>query len=272
MKTLQVNTTQNVKINFEVANVGQRLLAFVLDNIIKLAYIYFLTKFVDMRFIGDIVEQDYWSRKALGILFFLPITFYSLYSEILLDGQTIGKKVLKIKVINIEGFKPSILDYTIRWFSRIVDFNFFILVFVLFNSQMHGKDFYIWLWFIFLLGKLIGFFMIVFTDRNQRMGDISANTVVVSLKDTASFSRTILENIKDNYKPTYPNVIKLSDNDVRIVKDTYTKAKKAKDYNTLIKLRVKIEEVTGVSKDKEIADVNFIDTVLKDFNYYTQDK
>ncbi len=272
MKTLQVNTTQNVKINFEIANAGQRLLAFVVDNIIKLAYFYLLVKLIDFRFVGEIVDQDYWSKRAVRILFFLPVTFYSLYSEILLDGQTIGKKVLRIKVINIDGFKPSILDYTIRWFSRIVDFNFFILMLILFRSQMNGKDFYIWLGLIFLIGKLVGFFMIVFTDRNQRLGDISANTVVVALKDEASFSKTILENIKENYKPTYPNVIKLSDNDARIIKDTYTKAKKSKDYNTLIKLRTKIEEVTGISKAKEIADVNFIDTVLKDFNYYTQDK
>ncbi len=272
MKTLQVNTTQNVKINFEMANVGQRLLAFVIDNVIKIAYVYLLTEFINFNFIGDIVDNDYWSTEALKILFFIPITFYTLYSEILLDGQTLGKRILKIKVINIEGFKPSILDYTIRWFSRIVDFNFFILVIVLFSSYLDNQSFFIWLWFVFLLGKLVGFLMIIFTEKNQRLGDFSANTVVVSLTDQASFSKTILENIKTDYKPTFANVIKLSDNDARIIKDTYTRVKVSKDYKTLIKLRTKIEEVTDINKPKDMNDIKFIDIVLKDFNYYTQDK
>ncbi len=271
MKTLQINTTQNVKINFEMANVGQRLLAFVIDNIIKIAYIYLLTRIVDIDSIIRNIERDNWSKAAVEILFLLPITFYTLYSEVLMNGQTLGKKVVNIKVINFEGFKPSFLDYTIRWFMRMVDFNFFILVFILLYNTMNESNLYMILYLIFLIGKMLGFFMIILTKNNQRIGDFAANTVVVSLKDKANFSRTILEEIKEDYKPQFSNVIKLSDNDVRIIKDTFVKAKRNKDYNTLIKLRTKIEEVTTIKKPKELTDVNFIDTILKDFNYYTQD-
>ena len=111
--------------------------------------------------------------------------------------------------------------------------------------------------------------MIVFTNKNQRFGDIIANTVVIYLKDEVKFSDTILENISTKYVPTYPNVIKLTDNDARIIKETFKNAGKFNDYKTLIKLRSKIIEVTGiVSKHK--SDKEFIDTVLKDYNFYTQ--
>lgn len=268
MKRLQVNTTQNVIINFELANLGQRILAFFIDNIIKFAYIYFIIYMFNFTLIKAAVDGDSWSIKAIDVLLFLPITFYSLYTEMLLNGQTLGKKMLKLRVINIDGFKPSFTDYTMRWFLRVVDFNLFMLI-IVYVSSLGANEYLGLLWLIFLGGKMVGLFSIIMTDKNQRIGDLSANTVVVNLKDEAKFSQTILEDISEEYVPTYPSVIKLSDNDVRIIKDTFSVARKSKDYKTLIKLRTKIEEVTGV-KSKNKTDIIFIDTILKDYNFYTQ--
>ncbi|WP_159023338.1 RDD family protein [Formosa sp. L2A11] len=268
MKRLQIKTAQNVDINFTMANVGQRLSAFIIDNIIKLAYIYLAYTYLDFHVIENTMESDQWSIKAIDILIFLPVTFYSLYSEILLNGQTIGKKLLKIKVINIDGFKPSILDYSIRWFLRTIDFNFFSLIYIYIASLGLGSEYEL-LIFIFLLGKLVGFLMIIFTKKHQRFGDLMANTVVVYLKDDVKFSDTILEKITDTYKPLYPAVIRLSDNDARIIKETFKTASKINDYSTLVKLRTKIIEVTGIKMTHK-SDKEFIDVVLKDYNYYTQ--
>jgi hypothetical protein len=115
----------------------------------------------------------------------------------------------------------------------------------------------------------VGFLLILFTEKNQRFGDIIADTIVIYLKDDVQFSQTILENINDNYEPTYPNVIKLSDNDARIIKETFHTSIKLNDFKTLIKLRTKILEVTDI-KSVHKSDKDFIDTVLKDYNYYTQ--
>jgi hypothetical protein len=65
-------------------------------------------------------------------------------------------------------------------------------------------------------------------------------------------------------------VIKLSDNDARIIKDTFKKAKQTKDYKTLIKLRTKIIEVLELKEIKHKTDHEFINVILKDYNYYTQ--
>jgi hypothetical protein len=69
--------------------------------------------------------------------------------------------------------------------------------------------------------------------------------------------------------PTYPLVIKLSDNDVRIIKETFETAITTRDYATIIKLREKVLSVTGI-KNQSGNDQDFIRTLLKDYNYYTQ--
>jgi uncharacterized RDD family membrane protein YckC len=268
MKTLQIKTAQNVNVKFTVATAFQRLSAFGLDNIIKFSYLYFAIKLFDFSSLDATLKGDGWTIKAVEVLFLVPITFYSLYSEILMNGQTIGKHLLKLKVINVDGFKPSITDYIMRWFLRVVDFNLFLLLFI-YVASLGLNDQYVLLVIIFLFGKLVGFFLILFTNKSQRFGDIISNTIVIYLKDDVKFSETILEDIEDNYKPTYANVIKLSDNDMRIIKETFKTALKHNDYRTLIKLRSKILEVTDI-KSIHKSDLEFIDTVLKDYNYYTQ--
>jgi len=268
MKTLQIKTAQNVNIKFTLAGVFQRLLAFIIDNIIKFAYLYLIFEFFEFSSLENALNGDSWDIKAIEALVLIPITFYSLYSEILLNGQTLGKKLLHLKVINVEGYKPTTTDFIIRWFLRVIDFNLFSLLFV-YVASLGLSDEYILLVLLFIFGKLVGFFLILFTNKSQRFGDIIANTIVIYLKDEVKFSQTILQEIKDTYKPTYPNVVKLSDNDVRIIKETFESSAKFDDYSTLIKLRSKILEVTQIQSIQK-SDKEFISTVLKDYNYYTQ--
>lgn len=237
MSELQINTTQNVKINFTAAGAGERLLAFIIDTAIKTGYLLVL----NWTF-GAFENMDEWSQIAINIVLSFPVMFYTLALESLLEGQTIGKRALKIKVVKIDGYQASLADYVVRWFFRIVD--------------------------IYIFG--LGFFVIMFSKKQQRLGDMVAGTAVIALKDKVNISHTILENLRDDYKPTYPNVIKLSDNDARIIKDTFTVARASKDYQTLIKLRNKLIEVVEIKTVKQKTDIEFIDVILKDYNFYTQ--
>lgn len=237
MSEIQINTTQNVKINFTASGVGERLIAFIIDNAIKIGYLY-LVGYV----FGAFNNMDEWSQIGLNTILTLPVVFYTLILESIMDGQTIGKKILKIRVVKLDGFQATLSDYVVRWFFRIVD--------------------------VYLFG--LGFFVIVFSKRNQRVGDFAAGTAVILLRDKANISQTILEELKEDYKPFYPSVIKLSDNDARIIKDTFISARNNKDYKTLIKLREKIIEVADIKNVKHSRDIDFIDTILKDYNYYTQ--
>ena len=237
MSELQINTTQNVKINFTSSGVGERLLAFIIDNVIKIGYLYLVA-----YLFGAFDNMDQWSQIGLNTLLSFPVMFYTLVLESIMDGQTIGKRLLKIRVVKIDGYQATLSDYVVRWFFRIVD--------------------------IYLFG--LGFFVMVFSKKTQRLGDLAAGTAVILLKDKANISQTILEDLRQDYKPFYPTVIKLSDNDARIIKDTFVTAKENRDYKTLIKLREKIIEVAQITNVKHNRDVDFIDTILKDYNYYTQ--
>ncbi|PTM06646.1 MAG: RDD family protein, partial [Bacteroidetes bacterium] len=148
----------------------------------------------------------------------------------------------------IDGYQASLGDFFTRWIFRIVDFNLLGPVF----------------------GSVVALIAIVSSSKNQRLGDMTAGTSVITLKNSVNISHTILEDLTQDYVPTYPSVIKLSDNDARIIKDTFKTAIKSKDYKTLIKLRAKIIEVIQLKEVKHNTDHEFIDVVLKDYNYYTQ--
>ncbi len=245
MSELTINTTQNVKINFQAASVGERILAYVVDILIKGSYLVVIGYFVFNKMgLGDAISNmDQWSAIAVVVLFLFPYMFYSLVLESILEGQTIGKRLIRIKVVKIDGYQASFPDYLLRWLFRIID--------------------------ISISSGIIGVVSTIINEKNQRLGDISAGTAVITLKNKFTISSTILEDIGDAYVPVYPLVIKLSDNDVRIIKETLNSAISKSDFEMISKLRDKVEKVTGI-KNQSGKSEDFLKTVIKDYNFYTQ--
>ncbi|MES2748465.1 MAG: RDD family protein [Bacteroidota bacterium] len=245
MSELSINTTQNVNINFTAASVGERLIAFLLDMLVKIAYVIVIGYFVfNLMGLGEALNKlDNWSAAAVFMLFALPYAFYSLTLECLLEGQTLGKRIVKIKVVKIDGYQASFGDYLMRWLLRLID--------------------------IWTSMGVIGLISLVVSEKTQRLGDMSAGTAVISLRNKVTINSTILEDIGEEYVPIYPLVIKLSDNDVRIIKETFQIAVAKGDLEMITKLKTKIETVTGI-KNQSGNNKDFIRTILKDYNYYTQ--
>lgn len=246
MTQLSINTTQNVNINFTAATIGDRILAYILDFLVKAAYVivvYYI--FFYALGINKLMDRmdDKWSQASIQIMFYLPVIFYSLILESLLEGQTLGKRLLKIKVVKIDGYQASFGDYIMRWIFRIVD--------------------------VSLSSGIVGLVSIIASEKSQRLGDMAAGTSVITLKNNININHTILEEIDVNYVPTYPLVIKLSDNDARIIKETFNNARTNKDYQMISKLKTKIEDVTGI-RNQSGNEEDFIKTISKDYNYYTQ--
>jgi uncharacterized RDD family membrane protein YckC len=245
MTQIAINTTQNVQINFTAAGVGDRILAYLLDLLIKIAYgIVIYGIFFYLLGINNYLDStDQWSMMATILVFALPIIFYTIVLESIFEGQTVGKKLLKIKVVKIDGYQATFAEYLIRWFMRIIDISLFngIIALIVVSSSKNG----------------------------QRLGDMVAGTSVITLKNNVTISSTILEDIGNEYVPIYPLVIKLSDNDVRIIKEAFLKAQAKNDYETIDKIKAKIETVTGI-KNQSGRHEDFIRTILKDYNYYTQ--
>ncbi|CAM3522921.1 RDD family protein [Flavobacterium saliperosum] len=234
-----------MNINFQAASVGDRIVAQLLDLLVKAAYV-IVVYFIFFYLIGlneYLDGADNWSVMAVVMLFGLPVIFYSLVQESLMEGQTFGKKIMKIKVIKLDGYQAGFGDYLMRWLFRLIE--------------------------ISIGSGIIGLIAISLSSKNQRLGDMAAGTAVISLKNNININHTILQEIDADYVPTYPLVIKLSDNDARIIKETFESALKAKDFKLIYKLRQKIESVTGI-KSQSDSDSEFMKTVLKDYNYYTR--
>ena len=156
MSQLSINTTQNVLINFTSASVGERIGAYLLDYLIKIAYgivIYYI--FFYLIGINSIIRSmDDWSKAAVYIVMAMPVLVYSLVQESIMEGQTFGKKIVKIKVVKIDGYQASFGDYLIRWFFRVID--------------------------ISISSGVIGLITMIVNKKTQRLGDISAGTAVIT--------------------------------------------------------------------------------------------
>lgn len=150
MRTLEIRTAQNVTIEYTLADVKERGLALLVDILVMLIIMLVLSIIYGTLFGPYLSEyKEYFS--ILPVLF-----FYSLVSEIRGNGTSIGKRVLGIKVVKVNGTEARISDYLIRWAFRVIDI-------------------------YFSLGVL-GTVMVNSTTRSQRLGDILANTTVIKVK------------------------------------------------------------------------------------------
>ncbi|KAB7529984.1 RDD family protein [Flagellimonas olearia] len=239
MDNLQINTTQNVNLDYKIVGIGERIVAFLIDGLILYMYAFLVNLVSDA--LGYIYE-DTWTQRGLAALIFLPAMFYSLLMHSLFNGQTVGKMLMKMRVVRLDGTPVHWSNLLVRWMLRLVD---------------------IWIF----LGS-IGILSILFSEKRQRVGDAAAGTVVISTKKKTKVSHTILEEVHDEYTPQFTNVTLLTDKDVRLIKETFYIAKKSGDFKTLTALRVKVESI--LQTNSQLYDVPYLDTVLKDYNYYTQ--
>ncbi|WES96965.1 RDD family protein [Chryseobacterium arthrosphaerae] len=245
MSQIAINTSQNVNISFTIASIGERMLAFIVDLLIRVAYVIaILYLFFNIFDLGYLLNGlDEWSVRAVYIILTFPVYIYPVVLESLMEGQTPGKRLMKIRVVKIDGYQAGFGDYMIRWIFRIIDVSFV---------------------------GIVGLISMVVSKNNQRLGDIASGTAVISLKNNINISHTILENIKEDYVPSFPQVIALSDNDMRIIKDNYTKALKVDDRQIITKLSDKIKNILKLEVDPtKMTERQFISIIIKDYNYYT---
>jgi len=244
MSNLQIITTQNVKLYFTTASVGERILAYGADLLIKIAYIvvaYIL--FFQILNVKDLSAQSNILYTAIMCLLSLPVLFYTLVSETLMEGQTLGKKLVKIKVVKIDGYQAGFFDFLIRWIFCMVDIN---------------------------MGFAPGLVTMMITKHTQRLGDLAAGTSVISEKSKYNISHTILMDVDEKYEPYFAqNIVMLfSDNDMRIIKENAEIAFRQDNLKLLTQLVRKIESVMNIRNPFK-SERELLNTLQKDYNYYT---
>ena len=265
MTKVHIETTQNVLLDFELGDVGDRIGAALIDELIKGAYTLFMyliiISFISSNFL-DSVETSF---VILKFILSLPILFYYPVFEYLWNGQTPGKKKFKLRVIRFDGSKPSIGDFIIRFIFRTIDTQGAFLIAIMLIETINSDQIYMLLLFLFLLPvPLIGILSIAFTKNKQRIGDLLAGTLVVKMKQRVSLEDTLLLTVKDGYVPKFKNVLRLSDRDIRIIKEALDLYHKNNDPKHVRILAEKTKEILEVKQ--KVEPIPLLQTVLKDYN------
>nr|WP_319400386.1 RDD family protein [uncultured Carboxylicivirga sp.] len=240
MEHLQISTTQNVDIDFQLASVGDRLLAHIIDGFIKASYALIIG-----ILIIQLVEAPEWWYSILA----LPVIFYNLLCNMFLNGQTFGKMIMKIRVVKQDGSELNFGACFIRWIFRIVDFHL-----------TYG------------LGALL---TIVINGKGKRIGDLAAGTVVLKIDAKGDLNDTAYVEVEEGYTPVYPEVIKLHEKDMQTIKEVLNLAQKNNSYSNIgapHPLALKTKEVVSkkMNVDSKMPAIEFLNTILKDYNYYNQ--
>ncbi|MBR3455971.1 MAG: RDD family protein [Bacteroidaceae bacterium] len=174
-------------------------------------------------------------------LWVAPVLFYPLYMEVLNGGRTLGKMVMKTRVVMVDGTTPSIGAYLLRWLLIIAD------------------------------GPMICYLGVLFvavTKLNQRIGDLAAGTMVVKEGKYKNYRINLDEYdyLTKNYKPTYPQADELTMAQSELISRVLTLRDDSRPMR-ISELAGKIRSSFGI---KEVAqpDEEFLNTILQDYQYY----
>lgn len=260
MPLIEIETAFNIDLEFEIAEVHKRLFAYVIDFAILLLFFismkYFYYGGFDLAGVNTLQ-----SHVGLDILTIsIPMLLYSLICEVWMNGQTIGKKLLNIRVISLDGGEPSLSQYIIRWMFKVFEWPFFFGYTYFSLQSILGYIIITAFW------GLVVLIIIAVSKKNQRFGDIAANTVVVNTRSPFSVDDTIFMNIAEKgYVVTFPEVLKLSDRDINTIKNVVNLYHKEHNTQTCARVASKVKEVLNIHSD--MYPINFLETLLADYNY-----
>jgi len=232
MLAVKLDTGFNIEVEFPITAFHRRLIAWAIDFLVQIAYLWV----VGMMLSKMEITWSLWGY----MLYLTPTLFYHLVLEISMNGQSIGKKAMNIKVITLEGGQPSISQYIIRWMFRLFDIGLFFIP---------------------------GFFSIVLTERSQRVGDIVAGTIMIDTKPKTSWQDTIFTVVESSYKPKYSEVMQLSDRDINTLKSIIETIRRKNDYELAFRISERIQSKLNIRAQEDPYD--FLQVLLKDYNYYS---
>jgi len=246
MQTIDIRTTQNVTIEYELASLRERILAFCIDLIIiGTIYVVFLA------FISNVFGVSNSGILSFFATFFPFFAFlaYHLLSEVLANGQSWGKKAMGIRVVRLDGQEPGLSDFLLRAIFHIVDSMISI--------------------------GIVAALLISSSIKNQRLGDITANTTVIRTKHNLRFRLIdILKiNTLDDYQPQYPDVRKLSEQDMLLIKGIINRRRNHPNAAHDEALDLLVDRICGILEIEKPAKrdrVEFLKTLIRDYIVLTR--
>lgn len=218
-ETLVIETPERVPLHFALASIGNRFIACAIDHTIQvftlIVLVIFFAIIADATNLGSrLVNAPKWVIALLIILVFVLMSGYFAIFEWLWRGQTPGKRWMKLRVIREDGRPISFFEAIVRNLLREFD----IMPFPFYS---------------------VGLISVFSTDRDQRVGDLVAGTVVVREREAEApaFAEVFASPVSDpalrrSFKPVQftADVNNLTEQEISVVESFLRRRWDLKDY------------------------------------------
>ena len=235
MNPLDIVTAQNVRIGMQPAGMAERVVAAFIDYFILAVY---LT--IAIPTLINLTDGFIW--REVWIVSFVPYFIYFPLMEIAFNGQSLGKRLMKLKVVRLDGTQPTIGDYLIRWLFRFVEIEMTLTT--------------------------VGMTALFINKKGQRLGDMAAKTALIRIQPTVTLQDTVLQDVVSDYQPHFKEAHLLEDEDIQLVREVLNTLKKPRSKDAAVaaatQLQGILENKMGVAPGMEATP--FLTTVLKDYN------
>ncbi len=155
---LKIDTPENVTFDYDVAGIGSRFLAALVDTfliglgqVIVFSTLFLLLNDALDSALGSIASS--WIVASLGLVSFLLLWGYYIGFELFWNGQSPGKRWIGLRVIRVDGTPITLTESVIRNLVRLIDL----------LPMAYG----------------VGVVTMFINSNSRRVGDLAAGTVVV---------------------------------------------------------------------------------------------
>jgi len=242
-KSIDIRTTQNVTIAYEMASLMNRIIAWFIDLVIIVVAI------IVISMLTNLITSSGDAMILVAGLIIVPLFFfYTLIWEWSTSGATPGKMAMRLQVVRLDGKPLSFMDHVLRWSFRMVDI-------------------------YFSLGAM-AIVLINLSDYAQRLGDLMSNTTVIRKSSSLSVDLNDILKIKslDNYEPKYPDVKKLDEEDMLLIKrviERYLKHRNPAHRQSIELAAQKMAKFLGLN-DVPDQPEKFLNTCIRDYIVLTR--
>lgn len=238
MESIRIQTSQNVAIEQELAGVGDRLIAGLIDLVLL-----FIIGLIGISALTYFLDENNTQMYLLIAFNFILLSYHPL-CEIFLGGASLGKRGMNLRVIRLDGSSFRTSDAIIRWLFSLIE--------------------------IFMTMGGLATAVVALSAKGQRLGDIAAGTTVIKIKDSLGLLEQSLEKkpkIAEDYIPTFNGVLRLSDQEIDLLSKSIDIFRKTQDRKPMEKAVAMVEQRLGINSDMH--PIKFLDTIQKDYLYYS---
>lgn len=239
MYKVEIETSQNVSILYPTASLVERIFAYLIDMIFMVLYILVVSYALD-GILDRMSTENYIRYESLRYVTLTPVLFYHLLFEIFNQGQSPGKSIMKIKVMQMDGTRAGIGSYLIRWLIGLFELTISL-----------GSP---------------AILCIMFSSKGQRIGDIAANTTVIKVKSIYLEKSASDSDFRPDYEMTFPKVKLLNDAQISLINTVLNQQNNNIRNRQIVELEKEIKQYLDID-DSELTSRQFLSQIVKDYSF-----